>query len=409
MTRTSLGPAFQRLWLASGLSNTADGVIAVGVPILAVGLTRSPLLVSLLTTALTTPWLILTLHAGVLADRYDRRLIVLLAGCCRAVALGAAAVAAAAGLLSLPLLYAVVIVIGCAQVFGDTTTQSLVPMTVAKERLGAANGRLFAVQTIGDAFLGAPIGGVLVGVAAAAVFGLPGVLYAVAVVLLLAMPGRYRAPAAPARPMRADIAEGLRYLGRHRVLRALAVYAGAWNFATTAYMAVLVLWVVGPESAVGLSPAGFGLLGVALAAGAVAGSLAAERFAGLVGETRLLLTANVTGALIMVVPVLAPTPWALFPAAAAVGATQMGANVIVVSLRQRLIPDPLLGRVNASYRLIGEGSTPLGAAAGGAVAALAGLPVLFCLAAAGCLAAGLYAGRMVTARSVAAVELQGSD
>ncbi len=374
---TGLGRPFRHLWAASGLSNLADGVLLVGVPLLAVSLTRSPVLVSLVSAATTLPWLLLALHAGAIADRHDRRRIMILAGWSRVAVLAATAAAAWYGVLTLPVLVAAVLLAGAAEVFADTSAQSALPMAVPGDRLEAANGRLVATQTLGNHFLGAPLAGLLVGVASTAVFGTAALLYVGAALLLLGMRGRFRPETAPAQALRADIADGMRYLWGHRALRGLAAYSGVLNLAYGAYFAVFVLWVVGGGSRVGLTPGQYGFLAATLAAGAVAGSVFAGRLTRLAGENGALVGVTLLNGLLLLVPLLVPSPLAVFPAAAGIGAANAVTNVVSVSMRQRLIPDGLLGRVNATCRLIGMGAMPLGAAAGGLVAALAGLPAVF--------------------------------
>ncbi|WP_051753453.1 MFS transporter [Streptosporangium amethystogenes] len=374
--RPGLGRSFHHLWAASGLSNLADGVLLVGVPLLAVSLTHSPAQVALVSAATTLPWLLLALHAGAIADRLDRRRIMVLAGWSRAAVLAATAAAAWLDLLSLPVLVAAVLLAG-AEVFADTSAQSALPMTVTGDRLGAANGRLVATQTLGNHFLGAPLAGLLVGAATAAVFGTAALLYAAGALLLLGLRGRFRPEAAPAQALRADIADGLRHLWGHRALRALAAYSGVLNLAYGAYFAVFVLWVVGDGSRVGLTGGQYGLLAATLAAGAVAGSVLSGSLTRLTGENGALVGVTLLNALLLVVPVLLPSPLAVFPAAAGIGAANAVTNVVSVSLRQRLIPEGLLGRVNATCRLIGMGAMPLGAATAGLLATLAGLPAVF--------------------------------
>ncbi len=181
---------------------------------------------------------------------------------------------------------------------------------------------------------------------------------------------------APSGPLLREIGEALRFLLAHRVLRSLAITAGLLNLANSAYFAVFVLWAVGDGSAIGLPPEGYGLMMTAFAAGAVLGSLLAERIAGIFGEFRALTSCWLASSLLLLVPVVAPSPWALYPTAVLWGVCGAAANVLVISTRQRLIPPGLLGRVNSAYRLVGMGGMPLGAALGGVVAEFAGLPAV---------------------------------
>lgn len=391
---------FRYLWSSAASSNLADGVLKVGAPLLAVTLTRSPTLVSLVSVAITLPWLLFALHAGAIADRMDRRRIMVIANWLRGGALGLTAVAAAVDVLSLPLLLVALLLFGVCEVFADTSAQAVLPMVAGRKELSKANGRIVAAQTIGGDFLGGPLAGLLVAVLPTAVFGAPALLYSVAGLLLLGMRGRFAPATVSTAPLRHDIGEGLGYLWRHGVVRALAISAGLLNLANAAFFAVFVLWVVGPQSRIGLDSTSYGLVMTVLAVGAVLGSLLASRFAALAGESRALTIAWLGNSLLLLVPVLVPTAAALYPAAFFIGMTAASSNVIVVSLRQRIIPEALLGRVNSAYRLIGAGGMPLGAAAGGLLGELAGLPAVFFTSVAVCVAAVLIAWRGLTARPV---------
>jgi MFS family permease len=393
--RRPLDSSFSRLWLATGSSNLGDGIVLLGVALIAVQLSRSPVLISLLTAAATLPWLLLALHAGALADRWDRRRIMVVASWLRTVALGGAALAAALDHLTLPVLYVVAVAFGVAEVFSDVAAQSMLPMVVPRDRLDDANGRLVATQTVANNFLGGPVAGVLVSLTAVAALAVPALLYAVAGLVLLRMRGRFRVAEPSTARVRTDIAEGLRYLARHRVLRALAVQAGTFNLANAAYFAVFVLWAVGPASAIGFTASGYGVLVALMAVGAVVGSVMTDRLSRRVGNTRLLIAAQAINALALLVPVVSPTVSAVSVAVVLMGFTNAMVNVLIVSLRQRLVPERLLGRVNAACRLIGMGSMPLGAVLGGVVGDLAGLPVVFSGAVVICLL-----GLALTARAV---------
>jgi MFS family permease len=390
---TSLGRAFGFLWSSTALSNVADGVLKVGAPLLAVSMTRSPTLVSLVGAAATAPWLLFALHAGAIADRADRRRIMVLANVARTVILAAVAVLAWLGLLDLWLLLAAVLLASVSEVFADLSAQSILPTAVPREHLTRANGRVSTAQMIGNDFLGAPLAGLLVATLPAVVFGAPALLYGLAGLLLLGMRGAYGPDRAgtPAtsgrRPLRQDIAEALRYLWAHRILRSLAITAGLLNLANAAYFAVLVLWAVGEESPIGLKPHEYGLMTTAFAVGAVLGSLLSGRAARLFGEFGTLAGAWLISSLLLLVPVLVPSPWTLYPTAVLWGLTGAAGNVLVISARQRLIPAELLGRVNSAYRLVGMGGMPLGAALGGVVAEFAGLGAVLAGSAGVCLVA----------------------
>ena len=404
MGQAPLGRRFYAVWTASGISNLADGLLLAGAPIVAATLTRSPLLVSLATTFLTLPWLLLSLHAGALADRRDRRRIMVAAAWSRAVLLLCASSAALAGASPLPVLYAVVFLAAVGEVFSDVTSQSIIPLVVDRAGLQRANGRLVATQRIANDFLAGPLAGVLAGIGAYAVFGISGFLFVLSALALLRLKGSYRAERDDHTSVRADIRSGLLFLGHHRILRSLAIMAGMLNLGFTAYFSVFVLWVVGEESVIGLSPAGYGLLLSIQAFGAVLGSLTAEWTIPWVGESKAILGAGLLMGLLLLVPLLIPNLWATavmhFLSAYALG----NINVANVTLRQRLIPTELLGRVNASFRLIGMGTMPVAGILGGIIGTTLGLPAAF-LTSTGIVVVGvLIASRNISTAKIAAAE-----
>jgi MFS family permease len=406
MTRSAgtLGSGFRRLWSATAVSNLGDGILLVGFPLLAVELTRSPLRVSLVSTLATVPWLLVALHAGALADRYDRRRLMVGAMVLRVAVLAALAITAVIGLFTLPVLYLAVLALGVAEVFADTTAQSMLPTLVGRDRLGAANGRVIAAQTVANDFLGGPVAGVLVGVGAVLVVGAPAALYGLSAALLLTLQGSYRPPSRLAASLRHDITEGVRYLVKHRVLRGLALLAGLLNLAGAAYLAVFVLWAVGDGSAVGLSPQGYGLLMAALAVGGTAGALLTERLVRMGGAPRVLRSAAAILGPVLLLPIWLPTAAVAAASFVAIGFVSSATKVVVVSLAQRLIRDELLGRVNAAYRLIGLGSMPLGALLGGTLGSALGLALVFHATALLCLLALGVAVRAITANAIAAAD-----
>jgi MFS family permease len=325
--------------------------------------------------------------------------VMLLANGVRVAALTAGVVAVAQSALSVPLLCVLALALGTAEVFHDTCAQAMVPSLVPRHRLEAANGRLLTTEQVANAFLGAPLAGPLVALGAAWAFGVPALLYLAGGLLLLGVRGRFRAQrAASASPttVRAEIVDGLRFVARHRIIRTLTLVAGASNAANSAFFAVFVLWVVGPGSAMGASPEVFGLLTACLAVGAVAGPVLATRVVERFGSVRLLQPTWIVNALVMLVPVLVPRVWATAVAFVLLGATNVMGNVMQMSMRQRMVPDVLMGRVQAAGRFVGRGLDPVGALVGGVVGASLGLQPVFFGAVAVVVLAQLLAMRVVT-------------
>ncbi|MEV2278997.1 MFS transporter [Nocardiopsis sp. NPDC049922] len=376
-SRSRLGASYWRLWTSAGLANIADGLIRTALPFVAVQMTRSPVLIAGVAIALTLPWLLFALPAGALADRLDRRRAMLAANGLRVTLLGVLVLLSVLGADSIWVLYGVAFCIGAAETLNDTAAQSILPQVVGRDQLPRANGRLYAAQLTANEFIGPPLAGFLVAVGVLFAFTTPAALWLLAAVALLLIPGRFRVARERRTSLRSDIAEGLSFLWHHRMLRAFALMAGVFNFATSAVLAVFVLYAVGPESPMGLSEPAFGLVLTTIAAGSLIGSLLAERIERLLGRTRSLALAFIGGAALLGIPAMTAHPLPIVAGFLTGGIGIMVWNVVTVSLRQQVTPDRLLGRVNSCYRLVAWGVRPLGAAAGGLLAHLFGLRPVF--------------------------------
>lgn len=376
--RVQLGRPFGVQLASTGLANLGDGILGTLAPLLALSLTSSPMLISALTAATWLPWLLFGLVAGVIVDRVDRRRAQVAALLARAALLGSAAWLTLVGLLSIPLLIALLMLYGLTEVVADLGATAMVPDLVPPDRLPAANGRVIGVQQVANTFLGAPLVGVLIVLGAGLGFGVSAGLAALAgLLLLVGLKGDFRrASSGPTRPW-AQVREGLAFLVRHRVLRPLVITGSVLNLAASGYFAVFVLWVVGPESAVGLTETQYPLVMLGLAVGAVAGSLVAAAFDKRFGTVRTMIGAFIASVLLMVAPVVWPTPVSLVLSCTLVGVTNTVGNVLSQSLRQRLVPGDLLGRIGGAGRTLSYGLMPLGALLAGALAEQAGLPVTF--------------------------------
>ena len=373
---------FGRIVVASGCSNLADGVFQVALPIVALGVTRDPGAFAAVTLVGRLPWLFIALPAGAYADRLDRRRTMTLVNLARTALIGGLAGVVAAGWEELWMLYVVAFALGVGETFFDTAAQSIVPAVVQDPaRLAAANGRLYAVELTANQFVGPPLGGLLAGLAVAASLAASAGAYLLAAVVLLAVTGSFRPErTGPPTRIRTDIVEGVRYLFGNRVLRTMALCTGLSNLASTAMFSVFPLFAVDPGP-MGLSEVGFGVLLTAGAIGAVLGSYAAGPVERTLGKTRTLALATLLFPVVLVTPALTESPWLVGAASVLTGASMLW-NVITVSLRQRISPDHLLGRVNAGYRLLAWGTMPLGALLGGVLAEAVGLRTTFLVTAA---------------------------
>ncbi|HEY3485638.1 MAG TPA: MFS transporter, partial [Ilumatobacteraceae bacterium] len=378
-----LGRRFWTLATSSGLSNLADGAFKLALPLVAIRFTRSPGLVAGIELVRSLPWLLFALPAGAFVDRWDRRHTMLVANTVRATILLVPAVALAMDGGSLLLLFVAAAVTGVAEVFYDTSAQSILPSLVPAERLSRANGRLYAVELGAQQFVGPPLAGVIVGVALAAAFWVPSAMWVAALAVLFTLRGNFRpARSGATRTIRSDIAEGVRFVGHHRLLRTMAVMVGGINLATSATFAVFVLYAVGDDSTLALTDTGFGLVMLASAAGSIVGSFVCERIERAIGRAHT-LTLSILGMAVMVgVAAVTSNVWIVVAGMVLGGFAVMLWNIPTVSFRQHVTPDHLLGRVNSTYRLLAWGTMPLGALLGGLVGQAFGLTAVFVVGAA---------------------------
>lgn len=376
-----LGRGFTAQLASTGLANLGDGILQTMVPLVALGLTTSPVAISLLSAVGWLPSLLLSMAAGVIVDRADRRRVQVLALVARAGVLLAAAAAASLGALSVPLLIALVVIYGVSEVFADLGASSILPALVSAEQLPVANGRVMGVQQVANNFVGAPVAGFLLVLGAGLGFGTSAALAALAAaVLWFGLRGSFRAARSeqdrPASGL-AEVKDGLRFVFGHRLIRPLVLASSLLNFAFTGYFAVFVLWVVGPTSALGLNQAQYPLLTLGFAVGAVVGSLCTQAAQRVFGELPLLVGSLAISVVMLALPIVWPHAWVAAVALALVGFTNALGNVVAQSLRQRLVPSELLGRVGGASRTLAFGLMPVGALAAGGLAELVGLAATF--------------------------------
>lgn len=376
-----MNPRMLKLWGAAAASNLADGVFQVGLALLTVRLTRSPAEVSGIQLAARLPWLLLALHAGVLADRVERRRLLLGTSVGRIALVGGLAVLMLFGLERIELLYALAFALGIAETLFDTTVHAVVPSVVSQDELERANSYMQSAELLMLQFLGPPLGGALVAVTLESSFGASALIYGCTALLLSRMGGRFQPQQRQARrSVGQELREGLAFLWRHALLRPLALTTGTLNVAFGAVLAALPLYAVAPGP-MGLSSAGYGALMMGTGIGGLIAAPLTAWLQSWLGASRLLLLSVAGAALGFAIPALTSSPFLVGMGLVLTG-TAIFWNIVTVSLRQRIVPDHLLGRVNASYRLFAYGALPVGAAAGGLIGELWGLRAVFALSAA---------------------------
>ena len=431
-----LGANYRRLFASASAANLGDGLMAVALVWLASAITRDALLIALVGVAGRVPWLIFSLPAGVISDRFDRRRLVAWMDVCRlavVTALGllvlryqadlptpeqlaAGAPEPSSGSLLVVALCVASLLLGCAEVLRDNTAQTLMPSVVERGQLEKANGRLWAAETTMNSFVGPPLGGVLIAVGLALPFLLNAGLLAVSAAMVFALAGTFTARGADTAEQsrridwKGEIAEGFGWLWHHRLIRTLAILLGLLNLLSNLAFVTAVLFV---QDVLGLYQGWqFGLVTTGFAAGAVIGSLLAERITKRLSPGTVLVVSIVGIGVALLIMGLVPWAPVFWLCGVAEGVFVVLWNVITVSLRQRLIPDRLLGRVNSVYRFFGWGTIAIGTLLGGLLVTLGetvlsrdwALRSVFLLAGVGHLALLGYARRRASTEQILAAE-----
>lgn len=374
-----LGRPFWLNWSATTASSLGDGVRGVAFPLIAASITRNPSAVAVVSMAGFLPWPLFGLVGGAVVDRTDRRRLMWRTDVLRAVLVGGFAALVASGSVAIAMLATVSFLLGVAEIFFDNAASAIVPMLVDDSRIEQANSWIFSSQTAMSTLLGAPIGGALYALGRAVPLAVDALSFGLSAVLVAAIAGSFHPRTAEDAPttIRADIAEGLRWLFTHRLLRLLALLLAVLNASFAAAEAVLVLYAL---EVLHVSTVGYGLLLTVLALGALAGTVLAPRLLRWLGIRSMLSGVGLVQGVLLVGIGLTSSRIVTVVALLVFGVTSMAWNVVTVSLRQRIVPTRMLGRVTSSYRVIGLGAMPIGALLGGVLAKAYGLHAPYLLA-----------------------------
>lgn len=385
-----LGSKYHRLFGSAIVSNLGDGITMVAYPWLASAVTRSPLLIALIAVVSRLPWLLFSLPAGVITDRLDRKKLIVSMDLLRGLLTVLVGILVLTQQSQLPglnelatasietnyLIYGVLLfatfAAGCAEVLRDNSAQTVLPSIVEKDQLEKANGRLWSAEAVTNTFVGPPLGSFIIGVAIFLPFFINGATFFIAAALIATISGSFAAKsdpnaAAKSTNWRSDLKEGLTWLWQHQLLRPLAIILGLINGLSAMSAATYILFA---QEILNTSVFEFALLGTGSAVGGILGGMVAHRISKRIGSGPSLGLTMLGGGVLLIATGLVSN-WILvwiFSFATTLLAVLW--NVITVSLRQQIIPDYLLGRVNSAYRFFGWGMMPIGSLVGGGVIAI---------------------------------------
>jgi len=362
---TRLGTNFRWLLSSAVVNNAGDGIVLAAGPLLMASLTRDPFLVSMALLSQWLPMLLFGVIGGVAADRVDRRRMVVVVDLARAVVLLALVGFIVSGTVSVPLVLVVLFIMGTAETFADSASSTLLPSLVARKDLGIANARMQGAFLLTNQLVAPPIGAFMFATGMALPFAANAAAFALGAVLISRIVGNMRSERVEVASVWADMAEGIRWLVGHPPMRTLALTIFTFNVTYGAAWGVLVLYA---GERLGMGEVGFGLLMTATAVGGVIGTLSygslERRFSlanmlrvGLVIETGTHLSLALTTS-----PLVALGTLVVFGAHAFVWGT------LSTVVRQRAVPNALLGRVTGVYRVGSVGGLVIGAPIGGVLA-----------------------------------------
>lgn len=396
MRAAPLGPAFGNIFTANLASSLGDGIVRTATPLLAVRLTDDPLLISVVAALALLPWLFFAIPAGILIDSIDRRRALALAQAVRTVLGVVTFVLVLTGGLTIWWLFVIVFVYGAFETVYDGAIRAVIPAIVPRIDLPRANSRIEGGEQVVQNFVSGPLTSALFALSALIPIGMSGLVFAIAGGLALALPraasGTQFAPAGQERiAWYRQFVDGFRFIIANRMLRTLWFFSTFVGLMSSAATATLVLYTL---DLLGVPEALFGVFLLVGAVGALVGAATASRLKARLGTgLAMALGTTVTGLAFMLMG-LVPSLWA---GALGFGLSSLAItvwNVLVISLRQSVIPGRLLGRVHGTWRTLLWGTMPVGSILGGLLARV-DLALPFVIGGAGATIASLLFFRFV--------------
>jgi len=387
-----LGAPFRAAWLSVAISGTGDGMFLTAFPLLAASLTRSAVAIAGVTVASRLPWLLFSLLSGAIADRVDRRKLMVRADLARCLVVAILGTMIVLGDVEMWLLYACAFALGMGETLHANAAQAMIPILVEPDQLVTANARLTGTQVMTEQFLGPPLGAVLYGASASLPFVVDAATFGASAGLIASLPDVHRVEK-PTTRLWTDVREGVRFIRHNAVLRRLVTLLGVLNFVYFASEAVLILYTFEELHA---GKAVYTAMFLAAAAGTVATQWLVTPMQERIGNVNTILVSVWLWTFALLGLSLTHTPAVAIASFFLLGAGDGLWRVLTVTLRQQITPNRLLGRVNAAYRMVAQGIIPIGAAFGGIVAQLWGARAPFVVATFVFIAMGLAGRRMLS-------------
>ena len=367
-----LGPAFNRLFSASVISNLSDGLLAVAAPLLAISLTKDPILISMLSAFVMLPWLLFAIPIGLIVDRSDKRLLVTLTNSIRFIAAGLVALAISTDTITIYWLLLATFLIGTCEVATDTAAQSLIPVILEKKNFEKANSRMNIAETVIQNFIGAPLSGFLYATSIVLPFILNSLGFLVAAIFVLMIPAHLISNGSSAETEDAEkksfiseIKFGLNYLWNDRPLRRLVATTTSLGFFYSVSTSTLILFIT---ETLEVQAKYFGVLMAGAGSGGVLGGILTPVLSKKFGRGSVLAVAIFISSITVLFQGISPNVW-VFGVIGFISAFAItNWNILLMSCYQVLIPAELYGRIHGARRTFVWGVMPIGALLGGVIA-----------------------------------------
>ena len=381
VTPRRLGTSFRWLLGSSWIGNLGDGISLASGPLLVASETRDPLLVALAVVLQRLPWPIFGLLAGVAADRFDRRRLVLTSHAVRAVVLAALTATIAFDHVNIAVVLAAMFILGSAETFADTTSSTLLPMLIDKRDLAIGNARFMTGFVTVNQLAGPPVGAALFAAGRVIPFAIEGacMLAAAFTVSKVRLPPHGVDKAERSHVLR-EIAEGWRWLRGDAAVRTLTITVVTFNVTFGAAFSVLVLYAIERLDA---GEVGFGLLTTATAVGGLVATGLYGWLSSRVSLGNLMRIGLIIETLTHLALALTTTLWVAFAIMLVFGAHAFVWGATANAVRQRAVPMELQGRVSSVYLIGVQGGIVVGSVVGGVIAGLWGVVAPFWFAFAG--------------------------
>ena len=367
-----LGPAFNRLFSASVISNLADGLLAIAAPLLAITLTKDPVLISMMSALVMLPWLLFAIPIGLIVDRVDKRLLITCTNSLRFIISGLLALAISTDFITIYWLFLAAFLIGICEVASDTAAQSLIPVILEKKHYEHANSRISTAETVIQNFIGAPLSGFLYAIAIVLPFALNSLGFLVAAVFVFLIPAHLVAHNREIQvaddekiTFISEIKFGLSYLWNDEKLKFMVIFGTSTAFFFSLATSTTILFIT---ETLKMDPKFFGVFMAISGTGAVVASLVTPAISKKLGRGNVLSYAIIAASVTILLQGLSSNIW-IFTIIGFISAFVItNWNILLMSSYQVLIPPHLYGRIHGARRTFIWGVMPIGAFCGGVIA-----------------------------------------